>query len=117
MSWVRGVIGDERVEVSLSSPPPKIPNSSPPDTPLYKALGQALARRAPGVVVAPDILVGFTDNWVFRNCGLHGYGFSPFILGDDEWRRVHGNDERISLENLTEGVRCHTEMLLDVAAA
>jgi acetylornithine deacetylase/succinyl-diaminopimelate desuccinylase-like protein len=30
---------------------------------------------------------------------------------------VHGNDERISLENLTEGVRCHTEMLLDVAAA
>ena len=117
VSWVRGVLGDERVEVSLSNPPPKIPNSSPPDTPLYKALGQALARRAPGVVVAPDILVGFTDNWVFRNCGLHGYGFSPFILGDDEWRRVHGNDERISLENLTEGVRCHTEMLLDVAAA
>ena len=102
---------------SLSNPPAKIPNSSPPDTPLYKALGQALARRAPGVVVAPDILVGFTDNWVFRNCGLHGYGFSPFILGDDEWRRVHGNDERISLTNLSEGVRCHTEMLLDVAAA
>ena len=117
VSWVRGVIADDRVEVILSNPPPKIPNSSPPDTPLYKALGQALARRAPGVVVAPDILVGFTDNWVFRNCGLHGYGFSPFILGDDEWRRVHGNDERISLENLTEGVRCHTEMLLDVAAA
>jgi hypothetical protein len=31
----------------------------------------------------------------FRNCGLHGHGFSPFILGDDEGRRVH-NDERIS---------------------
>lgn len=70
-------------------------------------IARALARRAPGVVVAPDILVGFTDNWVFRNCGLHGYGFSPFVLGDDDWRRVHGNDERISLENL----------LLDVAAA
>ncbi len=117
VSWVRGVIDDKQVEVSLSNPPPKIPNSSPPDTPLYKALGGALARRAPGVVVAPDILVGFTDNWVFRNCGLHAYGFSPFILGDDDWRRVHGNDERISLENLIEGVRCHTEMLLDVAAA
>jgi acetylornithine deacetylase/succinyl-diaminopimelate desuccinylase-like protein len=91
VSWVRGVIADERVEVSLINPPPKIPNASPPDTPLYKALGQALARRAPGVVVAPDILVG--------------------------WRRVHGNDERIALENLSEGVRCHTEMLLDVAAA
>jgi hypothetical protein len=30
---------------------------------------------------------------------------------------VHGNDERISLENVREGVRCHTELLLDVAAA
>ncbi len=117
LSWVRAVIADERVEVSLINPPPKIPNSSPPDTELYKALGEALRRRAPGVVVAPDILVGFTDNWVFRNCGLHGYGFSPFILAEEEWRRVHGNDERISLENLREGVRCHTEMLLEVAAA
>jgi len=115
--WVRDAIADERVEVSRVNPTPKIPNSSPSDTELYKALGEALRRRAPGVVVAPDILVGFTDNWVFRNCGLHGYGFSPFILGDDEWRRVHGNDERISLENLHEGVRCHTEMLLEVAAA
>jgi acetylornithine deacetylase/succinyl-diaminopimelate desuccinylase-like protein len=115
--WVREVVADERVEVALVNPPPKIPNASPPDTALYKALTAALARRAPGVVVAPDILVGFTDNWVFRNCGLHGYGFSPFVLGDEEWRRVHGNDERISLENLEEGVRVHTEMLLDVAAA
>jgi carboxypeptidase PM20D1 len=117
VSWVREVIREEQVEVSLINPPPKIPNASPPDTELYKALGEALRRRAPGAVVAPDILVGFTDNWVFRNCGLHGYGWSPFILGEDEWRRVHGNDERISLENLKEGVRCHTEMLLEMAAA
>jgi acetylornithine deacetylase/succinyl-diaminopimelate desuccinylase-like protein len=115
--WVRGAIADERVEVSLINPAPKIPNASPPDTELYKALGEALRRRAPGVVVAPDVLVGFTDNWFFRNCGLHGYGFSPFVLEEGEWRRVHGNDERISLENLRAGVRCHTEMLLEMAAA
>jgi len=117
VAWVRAVVDDPTVEVSLVNPPPKIPNASPPDTPLYKALAETLRRRAPGAVVAPDILVGFTDNWVFRNCGLHGYGFSPFILEPSEWRRVHGNDERISLENVREGVRCHTEMLLDLAAA
>ena len=43
-------------------------------------MSDALQRRAPGVVVAPMILVAFTDNWVFRRCGLHGYGFRPFIL-------------------------------------
>jgi len=116
VSWVRGVVADDRVEVNAIGTP-KVPNASPPDTELYKALGEALRRRAPGVVVAPDILVGFTDNWVFRNCGLHGYGFSPFVLGEEEWRRVHGNDERISIENLEQGVRCHTEMLLEIAGA
>ena len=75
------------------------------------------ARRAPGAVVAPAILVAFTDNWVFREIGLHGYGWSPFVVDDEETRRIHGNDERISLDNIRAGVRAYTEMLLAVAAA
>jgi acetylornithine deacetylase/succinyl-diaminopimelate desuccinylase-like protein len=115
-AWVRGVIADEHVQVSIAREP-KIPNLSPPDTELYKAMADALRRRMPGVVVAPMILVAFTDNWVFRRCGLHGYGFSPFVLEEAELLRIHGNDERISLENLREGVRVYTEMLRDVAGA
>jgi acetylornithine deacetylase/succinyl-diaminopimelate desuccinylase-like protein len=115
-AWVRGVIADEHVQVRIAREP-KIPNLSPPDTELYKAMADALQRRAPGVVVAPMILVAFTDNWVFRRCGLHGYGFSPFIVDDEEVQRIHGNDERISLENLREGVRVYTEMLMKVAGA
>jgi acetylornithine deacetylase/succinyl-diaminopimelate desuccinylase-like protein len=116
VAWVRAVIADEHVEVSIAREP-KIPNLSPPDTELYKAMADALRRRSPGVVVAPMILVAFTDNWVFRRCGLHGYGFSPFVIDDAELQRIHGNDERISLENLREGVRVYTEMLRDVAGA
>jgi len=116
MGWIRGVIADPQVEVSLTAPA-KVPNLSPPDTELYKALSDALHRRAPGVVVAPEIMVGFTDNWVFRGMGLHAYGFAPFVLDEGEWRRIHGNDERISVENLTAGVRCYTELLLQMAAA
>ena len=112
--WVRGVIADENVQVSIAREP-KIPNLSPPDTELYKAMADALQRRAPGVVVAPMILVAFTDSWVFRRCGLHAYGFSPFVIDNAELQRIHGNDERISLENLREGVRVYTEMLMKVA--
>ena len=49
--------------------------------------------------------------------GLQGYGWSPFILDDGEWRRVHGNDERISVENIEQGARAYTELLLTVAGA
>jgi acetylornithine deacetylase/succinyl-diaminopimelate desuccinylase-like protein len=116
VGWVREVIADPYVEVSLTGTA-KVPNLSPPDTELYKSLADALRRRAPGAVVAPEIMVGFTDNWVFRRCGMHGYGFGPFVLEAEDWKRIHGNDERISVENLQAGARCYTEMLLDMAAA
>jgi acetylornithine deacetylase/succinyl-diaminopimelate desuccinylase-like protein len=116
VDWVRRAVDDTMVEVEITLPP-KVPNLSPPDTELYHALADALRRRAPGAVVTPDLLVAFTDNWVFRRAGLHGYGFSPFVLDAEEFRRIHGNDERVSLENLRAGVRCYTEMLLAVAGA
>jgi acetylornithine deacetylase/succinyl-diaminopimelate desuccinylase-like protein len=114
--WVTRAVADEHVQVAFAREP-KVPNLSPPDTEMYKALADTLARRAPGVVVAPEILVAFTDSWVFRRMGLQAYGWSPFVLDDEEWRRVHGNDERISLENVQHGVRAYTELLLQMAAA
>ena len=116
VTWIRRVIDDDQVEVTIEGEP-KAPNLSPPDTELYKALADALRRRAAGTVVAPEILVAFTDNWVFRRCGLHGYGWSPFVMDEGEWHRVHGNDERLSLENIRAGARCYVEMLLDIAGA
>jgi acetylornithine deacetylase/succinyl-diaminopimelate desuccinylase-like protein len=116
VDWVRRAVADDMVEVEIMASP-KVPNLSPPGTDLYKALADALRRRAPGAVVTPDVLVAFTDNWVFRRAGLHGYGFSPFILDTEEFRRIHGNDERVSLENLRAGARSYTEMLLAVAGA
>jgi acetylornithine deacetylase/succinyl-diaminopimelate desuccinylase-like protein len=116
LAWVREAIDDEAIEVAAVREP-KRPNLSPPDTELYKALADAMRRRVPHVVIAPSILTGFTDNWVFRGLGLQGYGWSPFVLDAEEYRRIHGNDERISLDNMRAGVRAYTEMLLGVAAA
>ena len=115
-AWVERVVADSQVAVEITGEA-KQPNLSPPDTELYKHMADTLRRRAPGVVVTPEILVAFTDNWVFRRMGLHGYGWSPFVCDEGELRRIHGNDERLSLENIREGVRAYTEMLLAAAAA
>lgn len=116
VAWVRRVLADDQIEVVVVSPP-KIPNLSPPDTELYKVLADTIRRRTPDAVVAPEIMAGFTDNWTFRGAGLHAYGFSPFELDEGELQRVHGNDERVSLENLRAGARAYTEMLLQMAGA
>lgn len=115
LEWVRQAVADDRVTVEAIQPA-KVPNLSPPDTPLYKALADAIRRREPRAIVVPLVLTGFTDNWVFRRHGVHAYGFAPFVTDEAELYRVHGNDERISLENLRAGVRSYTELLLGFAA-
>jgi acetylornithine deacetylase/succinyl-diaminopimelate desuccinylase-like protein len=115
VAWVTAAIADDNVSIEVVAPP-KIPNMSPPDTELYKSLAAALRRRSPNAVVAPRIMTGFTDNWTFRGAGMQAYGFSPILIGDEDSSRVHGNDERISLENIRLGARLYTELLLSMAA-
>jgi carboxypeptidase PM20D1 len=116
VDWVRRIIDDDQVEVTALRPP-KTPNLSPTDTPVYKALAEALRRRMPTVSVTPAILTGLSDSWVFRRSGLHSYGFSPFVLDEGELFRVHGVDERVSLENVRAGLRSYVEVLLELLGA
>lgn len=78
--------------------------SSPPDTPLFEAIRRVAARVDPGAVVVPRVNAGFTDAHYFRDLGITAYGFVPRWLEAEEARRIHGVDERISVENLARGV-------------
>lgn len=112
---ITDVIGDAQVTVSvLMNFPPSV---SATDTALYAAV-RALAERERAPVV-PSVLTGFTDSHYFREKGIASYGFIPFDLSEDEARREHGVNERISTHNLREGTRRLIEvlLLLDSAAA
>jgi acetylornithine deacetylase/succinyl-diaminopimelate desuccinylase-like protein len=55
--------------------------------------------------VVPLQLAGATDASLFRVRGIAAYGFSPAILPAGELERIHGIDERISLDNLVLGAQ------------
>jgi len=78
--------------------------ASPVDTELYSAMAQAARSVVEGAAVVPGISTGFTDSRVFRRRGIPAYGFVPVLLSPQESGRAHGNDERISIENLRIGV-------------
>jgi acetylornithine deacetylase/succinyl-diaminopimelate desuccinylase-like protein len=107
-------VGDEiEVEViseSLSLPP------SPFGTDLYRAIEDFAARNDPGCPVVPKLLAGATDARFLREKGIIAYDFSPFRATETELLRMHGNNERIALENLKFGMRMLTEVLREVAA-
>jgi acetylornithine deacetylase/succinyl-diaminopimelate desuccinylase-like protein len=98
------VVSDTAVSIT-----PQGPNwpatESPTDTELFRAIVTAARARDPKALVTTPPLTGFTDSHYFRRLGIVSYGVSPFPLSQVESRGVHGNDERVSLDDLTFGVR------------
>ncbi|MGQ0539270.1 MAG: M20/M25/M40 family metallo-hydrolase [Gemmatimonadaceae bacterium] len=105
LAELQGVVNDSAV-VWAPLAVPNAPLDNPIDTELFRAIARAAQERDPGVVVTPLMSTGGTDRPHYRSLGIVTYGFSPFRVEVEEGRRgVHGNDERVSVENVKFGVR------------
>jgi acetylornithine deacetylase/succinyl-diaminopimelate desuccinylase-like protein len=112
------VIDDPAVEVKLSRPsagPSKTP-PSPQDTGLYRALAQAARDEFPGAEVTPYLFQAGTDAGAWRSRGVPVYGIYPYPIDHDDLSRMHGNDERVSVESLRQGTEMIYKTLVAVAA-
>ncbi len=85
------------------------PNESPLDTEIYNVIKNVLAEE--GVEMFPFISPGITDTRFFRMRGSIGYGIVPIIVQIDELNRIHGIDERVSLDNLEWGTKVMFEIV------
>ena len=89
--------------------------ASPVDSELMRAIDRARARHHPRAVLAPVILTGWTESNMMRTLGIKAYGFEPYLLDQTEQERAHGNDERISVQNVLDGAAMMEEIVRDVA--
>ena len=109
---LRGVINDPAVE--LQQIMGFSPAVSTTDTDLYRAMESVTHRYFPNAVFLPTIASGFTDSHFFRDLGIVSYGFSPTLIPIEDDGGVHGNNERISVENVKRGTRMMLEILQSV---
>jgi acetylornithine deacetylase/succinyl-diaminopimelate desuccinylase-like protein len=86
------------------------PAVSPTTTVLYSAIADVIHRHFPDASIAPSVETGFTDSHWFRDLGIACYGFAPFLIPEAEESGVHGNNERISVDNIRRG----TQMMLEI---
>lgn len=88
---------------------------SPTSGALYEALVHNAQRVYPGAKVTPYLFQAGTDAGAWRSRGVPVYGIYPYAIGPQDLERMHGNDERVSITSLTEGVRLIEGTLLEVA--
>jgi len=109
---VRQVIGDERVQFQFvdgaaweASP------VSPTDNTAFKAVAETLQQVFGGIPAAPFMMLGATDSRHYSAIAENIYRFSPMMLEADDIKRVHGLNERISVEQLGNMVRFFTLLI------
>ena len=108
------VIGDTGVTLTMiGDMAPRF--SAPLDTEMSRAIQRTAARLLPGVPFATTTSTGATDRPYYAGAGLICYGVDPYLVDMEDIRRgVHGNDERVSVENLGFGLRLYAGVIQEM---
>jgi len=105
LATLQGIVGDTAVHFETILPP-KTPLESPTDTDLFRAIERAAKEREPTAFVTTPMQTGATDRPTYRKLGIITYAIDPFKTEQAERQMgVHGNNERLSIENVGFGVK------------
>ncbi|MGC4085300.1 MAG: M20/M25/M40 family metallo-hydrolase [Vicinamibacterales bacterium] len=105
VATLQELVDDPAVTVRLSNPNlgPSTTPPSPEENELYRALERHAKATFAGAEVTPYTFQAGTDASAWRSRGVPVYGIYPYPITADELTRMHGNDEKVSIESLRKG--------------
>jgi carboxypeptidase PM20D1 len=112
---VRAIIADDRVKVTVhglgTNPVEAGQDHAAQESPGWKEIKTALGKTFPDVPALPFVMMATTDSRHYQELSPYIFRFGPLLLDPEELSRIHGHDERISLENLRRGLQFYTKLL------
>ena len=105
---VRKIVDDERIEIAVAFGPGQNPSPvSDVDGKAFRLIGRTLREVMPGedVLVAPYLVIGGTDAKYYSQRSKNVFRFLPVFFREGDMGRIHGTDERISVESVELAVR------------
>jgi carboxypeptidase PM20D1 len=116
LAHVNQTINDSRVKVTKYGETANEPSAvSSTDSPGYRLLERTVRQLFPGTTVAPSQVIGATDSRHYAALSSNIYRFAPFRVRPEDMSRVHGTNERISVENYAQCVRFYHQLIINSA--
>ncbi|MEM0975906.1 MAG: M20/M25/M40 family metallo-hydrolase [Pseudomonadota bacterium] len=94
----------EGIEYNVLTSSPASPVSAH-DNEAFDVLARATAAVFGDVAIVPGLMVAGSDSRYYSQYTQNSYRFAPFVFLDTDLPRVHGKDERVSVENLRKAVQ------------
>ena len=114
IAQIKTIISDPNIEISkIMSLSPAV---SPSSGALWSQIEKLAKRRYKNAQLLPSVSTGFTDSHFFRKMGITSYGLGFFVVPQKDFRGVHGNDERLGVDNLKQGTQAMIELLREFTA-
>jgi carboxypeptidase PM20D1 len=110
------IISDIDVKVTQYGHAVEASAVSDQDSPEFRALHRTIRQVFPDTVVAPSLVIGGTDSKHYEKIAENSFRFIPMRLEKEDLKRIHGKDERISIENYGEIIRFYVQLLRNTAA-
>ncbi|MBY0565352.1 MAG: M20/M25/M40 family metallo-hydrolase [Hyphomonadaceae bacterium] len=106
-----GIADIEGVTLDWAEPPREASATSSVTSSSY-ALIAALSEASYGeAAVAPGLVLGGTDSRHYGSVAENVYRFAPMVLSSDDLETIHGNNERVSVENLERLIRFYAGLM------
>jgi carboxypeptidase PM20D1 len=107
---VRRAIDDPEIEIAVETAN-EASAVSDPSSPAFALLAEVVRETAPGAVPAPALVLGGTDTIHYGKVADAAFRFLPVRFHQEDLERVHGRDERISVENVRLAVDFYERLL------
>lgn len=84
---------------------------SSPDAPPFQILHESIQSCYPEVIVSPYLVMAATDSRYFYRICDNVYRFSPMKMNEDDLKRPHGTNERISVGSYKQMIRFYVNLI------
>lgn len=114
VAHVKRVVGDESLEVRAMPDSREPSEVSPVDTAGFTQIQRTIRQVFPGTLVVPYLTVGGTDSRYFIELTPNIYKFAPIVAEPSDLPRMHGLNERVSVDNYVKAVQFFAQMIRNV---
>jgi acetylornithine deacetylase/succinyl-diaminopimelate desuccinylase-like protein len=114
---LKTLVNDPQIRFEVEPGAGESAPSSSLSSDLYASIGRVAAKQFPGTPVLPLMSTGATDSILLRLRTVQAYGLLPFPMMDNDFLRMHADDERIPIESFRKGIDFLYGVVSDFAGA
>jgi carboxypeptidase PM20D1 len=111
VAHVKKVIDDSRVRITLKESGYNATNVSDVSSSGFRAVSKSIREVFSSVITAPYLVVGATDARHYNKVSKNIFRFLPVVLSNEDLKRIHGINERISVENYKDVIRFYVRLI------